>query len=434
MKSPVFSTAFIDDDGTFEATNASASHRLYLPLVNEAGLLSTISPDGVGALTLDQHSFLAPPLVTEDLHQARGSFNFWVSQKGFAPWSVTGRSVWQRASSDEQSGFRAGLLWQHATRANKKRGLAAAVFSYVPAINETFQVMVVEIKNTSKRKISFTATAAIPLYGRSADNIRDHRHVTSLLNRVFIEPHGVTLKPTMSFNERGHLMNHISYYVLGMDQSGKAPAGVFPTIESFTGDGGDLENPEALCKGWKSHRVSLPEHQGQEALGGLQFRPTTLVPGDAATFLLLIGIDKAGRTEHTSLINKYGDQETMCALTDGLFDFWKKSANRIQFETGDKTFNNWMMWVKTQPTLRKLFGNSFLPDFDYGRGGRGWRDLWQDCLALLLSDPSVVRQDMLNNFGGVRLDGSNATIIVRKEKGVEFIADRNNISRVWMDH
>ena len=36
------------------------------------------------------------------------------------------------------------------------------------------------------------------------------------------------------------------------------------------------------------------------------------------------------------------------------------------------------------------------------------------------------------NYGGVRIDGTNATIIGNKQG--EFIADRNNIARVWMDH
>src|SRR5205085_6309751 len=69
---------------------------------------------------------------------------------------------------------------------------------------------------------------------------------------------------------------------------------------------------------------------------------------------------------------------------------------------------------------------------DYGRGGRGWRDLWQDGLALLLLETGNVREALLNNFAGVRKDGTNATII-GKQPG-EFVADRNNISRIWMDH
>ncbi len=39
---------------------------------------------------------------------------------------------------------------------------------------------------------------------------------------------------------------------------------------------------------------------------------------------------------------------------------------------------------------------------------------------------------LLNNFAGIRVDGSNATIIGSKPG--EFIADRNKIPRVWMDH
>jgi cellobiose phosphorylase len=43
-----------------------------------------------------------------------------------------------------------------------------------------------------------------------------------------------------------------------------------------------------------------------------------------------------------------------------------------------------------------------------------------------------VSQLLVSNFAGIRFDGSNATIIGHKPG--EFIADRNNIPRVWMDH
>lgn len=73
-----------------------------------------------------------------------------------------------------------------------------------------------------------------------------------------------------------------------------------------------------------------------------------------------------------------------------------------------------------------------MPYHDYGKGGRGWRDLWQDCLSLILYNATEARPLLVDNFGGVRLDGTNATII-GSQPG-EFIADRNNIARVWMDH
>ncbi|MCX5711854.1 MAG: cellobiose phosphorylase, partial [Candidatus Omnitrophica bacterium] len=124
-------------------------------------------------------------------------------------------------------------------------------------------------------------------------------------------------------------------------------------------------------------------------------------------------------------------EKTLLALEDTR-SYWKKLSSQIATQTADKDFDNWLRWVNIQPILRKIFGCSFLPDFDYGKGGRGWRDLWQDCLCLILNNPEEVRPMLLNNFKGVRIDGSNATII--GAKAGEFVADRNNISRVWMDH
>ena len=111
---------------------------------------------------------------------------------------------------------------------------------------------------------------------------------------------------------------------------------------------------------------------------------------------------------------------------------WWQSAARMSIATGDKTFNSWTAWVGIQPILRRICGCSFMPHHDYGRGGRGWRDLWQDSLALLLTDSAGVRSDLCGYFRGVRIDGTNATIIGSKPG--EFKADRNGIPRVWMDH
>jgi hypothetical protein len=62
-----------------------------------------------------------------------------------------------------------------------------------------------------------------PIFGRSADNIRDHRHVTSLLQRAFIEPYGIRIKPTLTFDERGHHPAEVNYRVWAAgDKGGKS--------------------------------------------------------------------------------------------------------------------------------------------------------------------------------------------------------------------
>lgn len=432
---------FTGHDASFRVEGGNAFGPVYFPLANEMGLLSAITPDLNGDIKMDQHTFLTPPVSFEDLHLSRAARNFWLTPTGRSsgrPWSVTGNSVWQKSSSDEQLVVDAGLLWHLTTRTNKKLGVEARVLSFVPPTAGTFEVMFVEIKNISSKKQEWTATSAIPLYGRSADNLRDHRHVTSLLHRLTIEKFGIRLCPTMSFNERGHLVNNTAYYVLGVDEQGRAPKGFFPTVEQFVGDGGSLDRPVSLMKGAHPSQKKNPTDDGKEAMGGLQFAPFALKPGASWCFTLLLGIDKSGTSAKIPLPNFTG-RKKITAEWEKTKKYWTKKTFRLKFSSGNTAFDQWIPWVQLQPSLRKIYGCSFLPDFDYGRGGRGWRDLWQDCLALLLANPDDVREDLVRNYGGVRVDGSNATIIGRTKgpggKWIpEFIADRNNIVRTWMDH
>jgi len=442
---------FVGETGEFRCDDAAQLGQVYFPLANELGLLSAITPDLNGDIKTDQHTFFNHPVAFEDLHLTRAARNFWLVFPQFRPWSVSGRSVWQRAAGqrdgdDDNVTLEAGFLWQKLTRSNPLNGVQATVTSFVPSAGGTFEIMHVELKNIAPKTIEFTPVAAIPLYGRSADNLRDHRHVTSLLHRVSREPFGVKLRPTMTFNERGHLVNTTEYFVIGADEQGRAPTGIFPTVESFTGMGGDLERPDALLERHPGHSATTADDDGKEALGGLAFPRRSLKSGESVTYTLILGIDQGPSDEaaHAKLISTYSGAKNVAAALEETKKFWDAKLSRIRFKSGNADFDNWVRWVQLQPALRRIYGCSFLPDFDYGRGGRGWRDLWQDCLALILADPADIRQDMLNNWAGVRADGSNATIIGRKKiptaghpgfKWVpEFIADRNNIARTWMDH
>lgn len=74
--------------------------------------------------------------------------------------------------------------------------LGAKVLSFVP-LDYNVEMMQVQISNTGEEKQKITPVAAIPIYGRSADNIRDHRHVSSLLHRIRTMDYGVQVKPTL---------------------------------------------------------------------------------------------------------------------------------------------------------------------------------------------------------------------------------------------
>ena len=427
---------FLDKAGTFSLPDPQYSNYLYFPLANEAGIFSSITPTLNGDIKADQNTFLSMPVSVEDLHNSRAARNFWVYVEGVGPWSVTGNSAAQLSTKftgadTEQVTLEAGFLWQRILRQNSHIGLQAEVVNFVPAGPDKVELMKVTLTNLSDHSLHVFPTAAIPIFGRSAENLRDHRHVTSLLHRIRMHRNGVITCPTLSFDERGHQPNQVAYAVFGATGEGYAPQGFFPVVEDFIGGGGTLDWPEAVVQNLPAPAHSGDRLDGYEVLGGLRFKDEQLASGASKSYVLIQAILDSSE-ESDRLVEQYGRADL---FDDWLLKTkldWHQKLDALSFHTGDSRFDGWMRWVTLQPILRRLFGNSYLPYHDYGRGGRGWRDLWQDILSLLLMQPGNVGEMLFGNFGGVRIDGSNATII-GSQPG-EFKADRNNIPRVWMDH
>lgn len=464
----------------FSLENAENYRGLYFPMASEKGLKSAITPDLCGDAKLDQNHFLLEPVSIGNLSESTMSRNFWLriyQEEDMHIRSITGRSALQMAEAglrkcraDHLSGrkLEAGYMWQRVTgeilindRDDEKHGrakegqkgirLLTRITSFVPKDHNT-EIHRIEVQNQGKQAVELAFTTAIPIYGRSADNQRDHRHVTSLLNRSYLRKNGIFMRPSMSFDERGHGQNQTTYFVSGYEE-GSSPSAFYPDLSTFSGEGGNLlwprmliedkpgyENPflerqmsekvDETLKKASQEMSALEINPGREVLGGLHFRRRTLEVGESVSWIILTGIgeDMEEAIALSELVRTEQDAEALRLET---VDYWRDKV-RIRFQTGNPTFDHFMRWVAFQPELRRIYGCSFLPHHDYGRGGRGWRDLWQDCLSLLLMNPEEVRPLLLANAEGFRMNGTNATII--GDKPGQFKADRNGIPRIWMDH
>ena len=394
MKHPVF----IDEYGSFSIEQPENTNYLYFPLASENGLKSSVTPNLGGDSKIDQETFLMEPVSAENLHNNKSVRNFWLVCEPGKIFSATGSSAEQEAAkfTPEQDGSKltAGFMWHTLERVSPSCSVSAQITSFIP-VEDNAEIMYITIRNLAAAPRKVTPYAAIPIYGRSADNIRDHRNVTSMLHRIRTTADGVLVRPTMSFDERGHRPNH--------------PRAVY---EDYPG-------------------VPAQSHAaGREAMGAFRFPEILLDPGEEAEYILLLGVEDSVDAI-TEVFEKYNTADKVRSALERTRTYWREKVN-TGFSTGNTDLDCFMKWVCFQPFLRRLFGCSFLPHHDYGRGGRGWRDLWQDCLSLLLMDPDGVGQMIEKNFGGVRIDGTNATII--GDGDGSFIADRNGISRVWMDH
>lgn len=492
---------YLDEKGTFRLQNPDQTGYLYFPIAGENGVKGAVTPNLCGDLKVDQNTFVLQPVSAEDLVESKAGRNFWCVTDDGICWSAAGNSAMaemerfsalseKKEDRDNPGGVKqdcsaaaseenrkskmdgsnrdctvltAGPMWQSVTRRDRRTHLEAEITSFVPVTDELAEMMIVQIRNAGGCPVCFSPIAAVPLYARSADNIRDHRHVTSLLHRIHTTEDGIFVHPALTFDERGHQRNTKTYFVTGCDGTGAKPIGFCPVLEDFVGEGGSLLWPEKVVRNLPFEEPGR-DYAGYEAIGALRFADVTLQPGEEAAYLIRIGMSeevpprcdlRAERTAYSKKTLKsdetrafadargqgmhsgHAESGTIRTLADAenalqlTRDYWN-SRIRVQIKSGDAAFDHWMYWVTFQPILRRIYGCSFLPHHDYGKGGRGWRDLWQDCLALLIMNPDGVRQMIIDNCGGVRFDGTNATIIGSRPG--EFIADRNNITRVWMDH
>jgi len=418
---------YIGADGNFVLTEAQYAPEVYFPLLNEAGMISCVTPFLSGDCKIGQNAFLMEPASEQTLLENRVSRNFWIMAEGHTPWSACGQSapqVARRFTGEESCELRGGLLWQNLTRHSTEIGIRAEVLSFVPSDQTRCEIMQVVIENTGHENLKMDCAAVIPIFGRSADNIRDHRHVTSLLQRAFIEPYGIRVRPTLTFDERGHKAGDLNYRVWAAGDKGEKPDYVIPLVQDFIG-AGNYDWPQAVvCPDTAAGRLKAGgSAEGGEMTAALFFDGIELLPGEGKSFQIVLAVED----DPTPYMTPAGTAQALKRTKE----FWKRRKGDC-FAVADRNFTSWMQWVGAQPLMRRICGCSFLPHHDYGRGGRGWRDLWQDSLALLLDDPSAVRRSLLSYFAGVRPDGTNATII--GEKPGEFKADRNKIPRVWMDH
>ncbi|MEJ2594175.1 MAG: cellobiose phosphorylase [bacterium] len=421
-------------DISFEAPQADHTSRLYFPLMNEGGMKSWVSPELKGYICKDFGHYLTTPTVTEEIHRTVSSRNGWVSIKGKQPWSITGMSAWQKAnkwSNPEKSTVRAHPGLFQVFRQNDEMRISAESTVFIPSGKDHVELMLVEIQNRNTEAVDLDFTYALPIFGRHADNFRDHRQVTTMFQRNFTIPQGVRVKPNIVHDEHGHAPNEMNYFIAAADGNGNAPEKTWITMKDFIGEGGTLDNPEAVFKKLDPPDYKEGEVDGKEAIGAFRFAPVTLRGGETIRYIIIHGIsENPGDIE--TWIEKYGQYDRLAESLKKTEKWWDEYIHSINIQSGDPTFDKWSSWVIYQIKSRQVFGNSYLPDFGYGRGGRGWRDLWQDLLSIFLVDPESARDEILNSFKGVRIDGSNATIIGTKPG--EFIADRNNVPRSWCDH
>ena len=276
---------------------------------------------------MNQNAFIMEPVSVENLHNNRSGRNFWCYVEGAGAWSATGASAEEESrrftNSQDKSTLTAGFMWQTVVRQSQKYQLKAEITSFVP-LEHNVEIMFVTICNQDSQTKTITPTAAVPIYGRSADNIRDHRHVTSLLHRIKTTDYGVCVKPTLSFDERGHRKNELTYFVCGVTGNGEKPKDFYPIAENFLGEGGSYAHPRSIIE--NRNGVSAgSSFSGGEALGGIRFTSVTLKPQESVSYTIIMGVTQQ-EEEIAGIVSAYQTAKQVENAKTQMHNYWGTSG------------------------------------------------------------------------------------------------------------
>ncbi|HEY5583529.1 MAG TPA: cellobiose phosphorylase [Ruminiclostridium sp.] len=423
------------DDASFIMRNPVKNSRMYFPLCNNK-LKSYVTPELKGDILLNFYKYLTIPKSTEDLHHTKDSRNFWLNIENKGVWSCTGVSAESNLKTiteleQDEAEIEAGIGWIKYSRINTEHNLKSEMTIFIPSNDDPVELIKVEITNTGKETVEVTPSYAVAMYGRTTENLRDHRDVSTLCNRLIPNGYGIVMQPFMIHDEKKCYQNPTRYSVLGYDGDGKRAPGGWGRMFDYIGENGSMEAPEAVYYNKAAQKFEDMTLTGEETVGAIKFNSVLLKPGEKKRYIIIEGITDNFEDIEAWATKKYNSIDKIEAALEETKLFWQDYVDSVKFEFPDKELNKFLKWVNFQPFLRKVFGSSYLPDYGYGTGKRYWRELWQDLLAIIMADPYGTKADIMNNYNGVKLDGSNATLV--GDNPGEF-AHRSGLGRTWSDH
>lgn len=166
------------------------------------------------------------------------------------------------------------------------------------------------------------------------------------------------------------------------------------TIRSVTGDraeflgrNGDLRNPAALGRQKLSGKVGA----ALDPCGAMQV-PFELQDGEEREIVFRLGIGQ-DLTDATNLINRFRGRKALSESYETLCHYWKHTLGALNVQTPDPALNMLANgWLLYQTISCRLWARS---GYYQSGGAFGFRDQLQDAMALVHTEPLLLRKQLV---------------------------------------
>ncbi|MEC9485209.1 MAG: hypothetical protein UMR38_04985 [Candidatus Izemoplasma sp.] len=320
----------LNHDGSFQVNNVDQLSYTYFPLCNDLGLKGSITPSLNGSLNIDQNSFFLLPTSNEDSHNSFMNRNVYFRVNDEFTWSITGNTPKQMLTPDKVT-LEADFLIHKITR--KQQLFDAEIESFIGK-DDTVEYHKVILTNTSSKPLTLKPVLNVPMYSRSADNLRDHRHVSALLNKLTLHKTGMTNQPTFLFDERGHHLNQNRYDIQYLTHD-TILKNYWPLLEEFIGEGQSLLTPSVVKNERQNTYKPGDTFTGYEMTGGFEFNEISVEPNESFTLYFALGINS--KLNQSSLTEEmYEEQKVQAKL------YWTNLTNQLETSIQDDAYSAWL--------------------------------------------------------------------------------------------
>ncbi|MDR3483053.1 MAG: glucoamylase family protein [Burkholderiaceae bacterium] len=156
----------------------------------------------------------------------------------------------------------------------------------------------------------------------------------------------------------------------------------------FLGRNGSLQNPAALSRSRLSGRVGA----GLDPCAAIQVQ-FDLAPGQEREIVFMLGVAGRRSADVSSLIHLYRGVAPARKAREAVREYWQRTLGAIQVETPDPALNLLANgWLMVQTIACRLWARS---GFYQSGGAFGFRDQLQDVMALIHTEPHLVRAHLL---------------------------------------
>jgi cyclic beta-1,2-glucan synthetase len=252
-------------------------------------------------------------------------------------------------------------------------GIRSEMWVYV-AMDASVKLTVLKVKNESGRSRRLSATGYVEWV------LGDLRPKTAMHVSTEIDPKTGALFGRNPYNTE--FAGRTAFF--DVDEATRTVSG---DRTEFLGRNGTLRSPDSMTRGRLSGRVGA----GLDPCGAIQV-PFDLADGQEREIIFRLGVGR-DPYEAGQLVRRFRASAAARGALEKVWQYWSHTLGAVQVETPDQSVNVLVNgWLLYQTLACRLWARSGY----YQPGGAfGFRDQLQDVMALIHTEPRLVREHLL---------------------------------------